>query len=69
MIGLERRGLREPEIGNLFEDFALARNAVGHDAIKGRNPVRGDKEQAVAEIKYFPDLAAFQFAEAGEIEF
>ena len=29
---------------------------------------RGDEQQAVAEVKDFADLAAFEFADAGQIE-
>ena len=68
MIGLEGTGLAEPEIGNLREDLAFAGNAVGHDAVKGGNAVGGDKEEAVAQIEHLADLAAFKFADAGQIK-
>ena len=50
-------GLVEPEMGNLREHLALARDAVGHDAVEGRNAVSGDEEQRVAEVEDLPDLA------------
>ena len=68
MIRLKGGGLGEPEIGNLREHLALARNPVGHDAIEGGDAVGGDKQQAVAQIKNFADLAAFQFADAGQFK-
>ena len=68
MVGLETSGLREPEIGNLREDLAFARDAVGHDAIERRDAVGGDEEEAVAEVKDFADFAAFDFADAGQVE-
>jgi len=52
----------------ICEHLALARNAVGHHAVKGGDAVRGGEEQPVAEIKHFANLAAFEFADAGQIE-
>src|ERR1700741_5130797 len=68
MIRLKGSGLGEPEVGNLREHLALARDTVGHDAIEGRDAVGGDKQEAVAQIKNFADLAAFQFADARQFK-
>ena len=65
VVGDDALGLVEPEMGNLREHLALARNAVGHDAIEGGDAVGGYQQQAVAEIKHFADLAAFDFRDAG----
>src|SRR5580765_4330845 len=68
MVGLEAFGLREPEIRDLGQHLAFAWDIVGHDDVKGGDAVRGDKEQAVAEIKDFPNLSAFEFADSGHVE-
>ena len=68
MVRLERRRLREPEIGNLREHLALARNAVGHDDVEGREAVAGDEQQPVAEVEDFAHLAALEFFDAGQFE-
>ena len=68
VVRLERFRLREPEIGNLRQHLAFARDAVGHDDVEGGDAVGGDEEQAVAQIKYLPHLAAFEFFDARQIE-
>ena len=68
MVRLERFGLREPEIGNLREHLALARDAVGHDHVERREAVGGDEQQAVAEVEDFAHLAALEFFDAGQFE-
>lgn len=68
MVWLKGCDLVKPEIGNLREDLAFARDAIRHDAIKGGNAVRGHEQQTVTQIKHFADLAAFKFADAGQIK-
>ena len=68
VVRLERFRLREPEIRNLREHLAFARNAVGHDHVEGRDAVGRDEEQTVAEIKDFADLAAFELLDAGQVQ-
>src|SRR5208283_1838225 len=68
MVRLERFGLREPEIGNLREHFALARDAVGHDDVERGDAVARDEEQPVAEVKNFAHLAALELFYAGQFE-
>ena len=68
VVRLERFGLREPEIGNLREHLALARDAVGHDDVEGRDAVGGDEQQAVAEVEDFAHLAALEFFDARQFE-
>ena len=65
MVGLEPRGLRKPEMRELGQHLALARDAIGHDAIEGRNAVGSNKEQAVAQVEDFPHFAALQPGDAG----
>jgi len=65
VMGLERRRLRKPEMRELGQHLALARDAVGHDAIERGNAVGGHKEQAVAQVEDFPHFAAFQAGDAG----
>ena len=64
MVRLERFGLREPEIRNLREHLAFARNAVGHDDVESREAVGGDEQQAVAEVEDFAHLAALELFDA-----
>ena len=69
MIRRTSRGkFLEPEMRDLREHFALARNAVGHDDVEGGDAVAGDEQQAVAEVEDFADLAALEFFDAGQIE-
>src|SRR6185369_14798696 len=68
MIGLEAGGLGEPEIGDLGQHFAFARDAVGHDDVKGGDAVGGDEEEAVSEIEDFADLAALKFSDSWNID-
>jgi hypothetical protein len=63
VVGDEVGGLREPPVAHLGEDGALARDAVGQDDVEGREPVRGDEQEGVAEIE---DLADFSRGDAGE---
>ena len=67
-FGRNEASLREPEMRNLREHLALARNAVGHDDVEGGNAVAGDEQQAVAEVEYLADLAAPDFFDARQIE-
>src|ERR1017187_10764879 len=68
MIRHERRKFLKPEMGNLREHLALARNAVGHDDVEGGDAVAGDEQEAVAEVEDFADLAGADFFDAGQIE-
>ncbi len=69
VVRLKRLRLAEPEIGNLGQHLALARNAIGHDHVKGRNPVRRHEQQTVAEVKNLAHLAALELAKTGQVEF
>src|ERR1017187_3202012 len=68
MIRHERRKFLKPEMGNLREHLALARNAVGHDDVEGGDAVAGDEQEAVAEVEDFADLAGANFFDAGQVE-
>ena len=64
-----RPQMTEPEHGHLREYPALARDRVGQDAVKRREPVRRHKEQPVrAEVKDLAHLAGTQFGDAGQVE-
>jgi hypothetical protein len=43
-------------------------NAIGHDHVESGNAVGRDKEQPVAEVEDFADLAALELLDAGQIE-
>ncbi len=68
VVGNGGRGAVEPEIGNLRQHLALARDAVGHDAIKGGNAVGGDEQEVFAQIEDFADFAGFEFIESGQVQ-
>ncbi len=68
MVRHERGKFLEPEVRDLREHFALARNAVGHDDVEGGNAVAGDEQEAVAEVEDFADLAGADFFDAGQVE-
>ncbi len=68
MIGRQRGEALEPEVGQLREHLAFAWDAVGHDAIEGRDPVGGHQQQGLAQIKNLADLAALYLANAGQIK-
>jgi hypothetical protein len=62
VVRLKGFGLGKPKIRDLGQHFAFARDAVGHDAIKGRDAIGGDEQKPVPQVKYFADFAAFEFA-------
>ena len=68
MVRHERGKFLKPEMRNLREHLALARNAVGHDDVEGGNAVAGDEQEAVAEVEDFADFAGADFFDAGQIE-
>ena len=68
MVRLKRRHAVEPEIRNLRQHLALARDAVGHDAVEGGDAVAGHEKQPVAQVEDFADLAAFDFADARQFQ-
>jgi hypothetical protein len=59
----------EPELGKLSEHRALVGDRVGKDHVEGGNPVGGDQQKLVLELKDLPDLPAADFANSGKIEF
>ena len=58
----------EPERGNLVEHCALVWNGVGQDHVKGRDAIRGDKEERLAEIKDFAHFPAAQLLDSWKID-
>ncbi len=68
MIRHERGKFLEPEMRNLREHLAFARNAVGHDDVEGGNAIAGDEQETVAEVIDFADFAGADFFDAGEVE-
>ena len=68
MVRHERGKFLEPEIGNLREHLAFARDAVGHDDVEGGDAVAGDEQEAVAEVEDFADFAAADFRNPGQIQ-
>ncbi len=69
VVGDEIFGLVEPEVGDLGEDFAFARDAIGHVDVEGRNAIGCDKEEILAEVKDFADFAGFDFFNPGQFKF
>ncbi len=63
------RGLGKPEIRNLRQHLSLARDAVGHYAIKGRDAVAGHKQKVLAQIKHLANFAALHFFDARQLQF
>src|SRR6267154_2622871 len=68
MVRLKRFGLGKPEVRDLRQHLAFARDTIGHDHIEGRDAIRSDKKETVAEIENFADLAALQFLNSGQFE-
>src|SRR6266850_3645987 len=68
MVRLKRFGLGKPEVRDLRQDFAFARDSVRHDDFESRDAIRSDKKESVAEIKNFANLAALQFLNSGQFE-
>src|SRR5665213_3429315 len=68
MIRHERGKFLKPEMRDLREHFAFARNAVGHDDVEGGDAVAGDEQEAVAEVEDFADFAGANFFDAGQIK-
>jgi hypothetical protein len=68
MIWHECGKFLEPEMRDLREHFAFARNAVGHDDVEGGDAVAGDEQKTVAKVKDLANFAGADFGDAGEIE-
>src|SRR5262245_36440185 len=51
MIGDDPASAAEPERGNLRQDFDLVGDARAEHVVERRDPVGGDNQQAIAEIK------------------
>src|SRR5437764_5375217 len=67
MVRNDRCKALEPKKRERRQNFAFARDSVGHDAVESGNAIGGDKQQPVAEVEHFTDLAAFYFGDAWEI--
>ena len=68
MVRHELLGLVEPEVRDLREYLAFARDAVGHHAIERGDAVARDEEEGIAEVKNLPHLSAFELLDAGQFE-
>ena len=68
MIGNQSRSFVKPEIRNLRQHLAFSWNAVGHNTVKCRDAVGGDKEQLPAQIENLADLAALDFLDSRQFE-
>src|SRR6266850_2338557 len=68
MVRLKRFGFGKPEVRDLRQDFAFARDAVRHDDVECRDTIRSDEKEPVTEIENFADLAALQFFYARQFE-
>ena len=58
MVRYEVRHLLEPEVGDLIEDLALARDARLKDVVVGGDTIAGDDQKGVAEIIDITDFTA-----------
>jgi len=78
VVGHQVRGLGEPEVGDLAEHLALARDRVGQDHIERRQAIGGDHQEVVPrwgtgrqslarDIEHITHLAAMAQGQAGEI--
>lgn len=68
MVGEPVLRLVEPEVGDLREDFALSGDAVGHNAVEGRNPVGGHEEERISQVEDFTHLPRFHLGDSGKVE-
>jgi hypothetical protein len=68
MIGNQLGEALKPEVRKLREHLALARNAVGHDAVEGRDAIRGDEQKGIAQVENLADLAALELLDARQVE-
>ena len=68
VVGADEGGVVEPELRELGQDLPLVRDERGQDEVEGRDPVRGDDEQLVAEIEDVADLALLEKRETGELD-
>ncbi len=57
MMWGDRRHPAEPEVRQLGQDLALARDAGPQDVVVGRDPVGGDDQQLVSQVVDIADLA------------
>jgi hypothetical protein len=62
MIGHDVSGAFEPEVGQPGQHLAFARNRVGQDNVKGREPVAGDNQQM--PFVYRVNIAYFALTDA-----
>ena len=68
MVGDQVRRPFKPEIGNLAEHLAFARNRIGQHHVESRKPVSGYHQQPVLiESKDIADFAAMEQGQAGQI--
>ena len=68
MVWLKGFRLAKPEIGNLSQYLAFARDAIGHNTIKSGDAVSGDEQQPITEVEAFSYFAALNFANARKVE-
>ena len=60
MVGDNIAGETKPENGEGRQDFALLRDAIGENYIKGRNPVRSDDEKHIIQFVDISHLSLFE---------
>ena len=68
MVRHERGEFLKPEMRNLREHLALARNAVGHDDVEGGNAVAGDEAESGRRGRRLRGPCRTEFFDAGQIE-
>ena len=66
VVGANELGEVEPEPRELGEDLALERDERGQDVVEGRDAVRGDDQELVADLIDVPDLALLEKSESGQ---
>ena len=68
VVGDDVRGPVEPEIADLAEHLALARDRVGQHHVERAQAVGGDHQQvAIAQVEHVADLAAVDQVQAGQV--
>ena len=68
MVGNQMRRFIEPEIRDLAEHFALARNRIGQYYVEGLQSVAGNHQQAlVIKAVNIADFASVQQGQAGQM--
>ena len=68
MVRHQRGKSLEPEMRDLRQHLALARDAVRHDHVERRDAVARHEQKAVAQVEDLPDLSGTDFFDARQFQ-